>query len=174
MCVCQKRFSLSPIAEPLVVNVITPSGYTSRFHVRRSELVADLKQKISLAKAVSIPDQQLFLYGTELQNKTRTGITDRAIVYLALTQHWQQQTLFFTSCNNPSLTISHLSLRLGLEELLPVGVASSSLRLPHQPLPPHMCHMVHVYDVPYVVWVSFIHYLYSQQLKEGIYSGTSE
>ena len=143
--------------------------------MRPSELVADLKQKISLSEAVSVPEQQLFLDQAELRNETqisRTGMRDGCLVQLVLTllspcHQEQQQTTYFTSCVNPSLSIHHLCLRFGLEQLVPVGGAYGSLRPPRVPLPPHICHIVHVYDVPCPAWAVFVHYLYSQQLREG-------
>ena len=155
-----------------MVNVATVSGHCSRFFVRPSELVVDLKQKISLTEAVSIPDQRLFLDRTELQNEipiNRTGMADGGVVHLVLTPPTNtHQTVFFTSYVNPSLSIHHLFLRLGLEQLLPVGGASPSLRPPRVPLPPHICHIVHMYNVPYPAWAAFARYLYSQDLRKGI------
>ena len=182
MCLKRERVELKNLemcfflADLFVVNVSTLSGHTSRFFVRPTELVVDLKEKISLVEAVPVPGQRLFFNQSELGNKTRfnqTGIGDGSVVHLVVTppapcQPEQQQTMYFTSSVSPSLSIHHLYLGLGLDRLIPMGGASPSLRPPRLPLPPHICHIVHMYDVPHPAWAAFVHYLYSQQLREGI------
>lgn len=140
--------------------------------MRPSDLVVDLKQKISLSEGVSIPEQQLLLDQNELWNETvigQTGIQDGSLLHLMLVTpplDLSQQTSYFTSCVNPSLSITHFKLGLNLEQL--VGVASPRLRPLRQPLPPHIYHIVHMYDVPYHAWVELMYYLYSTQLTQGV------
>ena len=166
-----------PFSDVFVVNVSTLTGHTSRFFVRPSELVRDLKEKISLVEAVSVPEQRVFLDQSELGNETRisqSGMTDGCVVHLVVhplspsEKEQIQQTSYFSSSVNPSLSIHHLVLGLRLEQLVPMSGAPPSLRPPRLPLPPHLCHIVHMYDVPYPAWVVFVHYLYSQALREGI------
>jgi hypothetical protein len=159
-----------------VVNVSTLSGHTSRFFARPSELVRDLKEKISLVEAVSVPEQRIFFDQTELGNETRisqTAMADGCVVHLVVNplspcEKEQQETMYFSSSVSPALSIHHLCLSVGLEQLIPMGGALPHLRPPRLPLPPHICHIVHVYDVPYPAWAAFVQFLYSHHLREGI------
>ena len=145
----------------------------TRFFVRPSELVVDLKEKISLSEAVTVPEQRLVFMQSELQNETaigQTGMRDGSTVQLVLvipSHDHQPRMSYFTSCVNPSLSLAHFRLGLGLEHLLPEGGASPQLRPPRLPLPPHICHIVHIYDVPFHAWTAFIEYLYSRELRKG-------
>lgn len=132
----------------------------------------DLKEKISLSEGVPIPEQQLVYVQDELQNKTaikETGIEEGSTIHLVLIAPTAgpQQTSYFTSCSNPSLSVARFRLGLGLEQLLPVGRLSPCLRPPRLPLPPHTCHIVHMYDIPYPAWEVFVQYLYSRHLSRG-------
>ena len=155
--------------------------------------MADLKEKISLSEGVPVPDQRLILLSegvripdqrlifmqNELLNNTtitQAGIQEDSKLLLVVTSSTTpQQTSYFTSCVNPSLSVAHFSLGLGLEQLLPVNKSSPHLRPPRLPLPPHICHTVHVNDVPFHGWTVFIRYLYCRQLNKGnIYYSETE
>lgn len=133
----------------------------------------DLKEKISLSEAVSLQEQQLFLNKVELRNGMavhQTGMRPGSTIHLVLNSdnsHRSTTTTFFSSAINPSLSIYHCNLHLGMEQVIPVGVASGLLP-PRVPLPPHLLHIVHMYDVPFSAWTAFIYFLYSQQLKTGL------
>ena len=152
----------------------TQSGHTTVFFVRPSELVADLKEKISLSEGIAVSEQRLVFMQRELQNETeikQNRIGDGSTVHLALvatsSAQRQLETSYFTSCVNPSLSLAHFRLGLGLEQLLPAGGASLQLHPPRLPLPPHICHIVHMYDVPFPAWAVFVEYLYSGLLSKG-------
>ena len=136
-------------------------GHASKVFARPSELVLDLKQKLALSENVSIPEQQLVFEQSELRNENvigRTGLREGSRVHLTLATPplgHPQQTTYFTSCVNPSLSSTHFQLGRGLEQL--VGVASPRRRPRRVPLPPHIFHRVHVYDVPYHAWVELIY-----------------
>ena len=160
--------------DPFAINVSTLSGHSSQFFVRPNELVVDLKEKIALSEGVPIPQQRLIFTESELRNEAvigQTGIGEgsslRLILIPTLPGH-RQSTSYFTSCSNPSLSITHCTLGLCLNQLLPVGGASPKLLPPHLPLPPHIVHIVHMYDTPFQAWMLFVHYLYSRQLWEGL------
>ena len=147
-------------------------GHASKVFARPSELVLDLKQKRALSENVSLPEQQLVFEQSELRNENvlgRTGLREGSRVHLTLATPplgHPQQTTYFTSCVKPSLSITHVQLGLGLEQL--VGVASPRHRPLRVPLTPHIFHRVHVYDVPYHAWVALSYYLYSRQLSPWI------
>ena len=157
--------------DPFPVNVSSLSGHTSQFFVRRSELVADLKERIALAQGVPILEQRLVFMQNELQNETpinQTGLETGSTLHLVLVAPTgsSQPTSYFSSSVSPSLSVTHFRLGLGLEQLLPVGQSSLHLRPPHLPLPPHLCHIVHMHDVPSPAWKVFVYYLYCRQLSE--------
>ena len=78
-------------------------------------------------------------------------------------------TTYFTSSISPALSIAHLTLGLGLEQL--GGVQRSPLQPPKMPLPPHITHILHIYDVPSTGFEMFVKYLYSGELTEEAAGG---
>ena len=162
-------------AEPFLVNIATLSGNLAQFFVRPSELVADLKEKLTLAQGIPIPEQRLVFMNNEIHNSSTIsacGIVAGSTIHLVLvvsaaTTH---TTSYFTSALNPALSISHLSLKLGLEQL--VSTQRTPLHQPPKvPLPPHIMHIVHVYDVPSDGFLLLLRYLYSGELARDTSSG---
>ena len=160
---------ISHLTEPYLVNVVTLSGQTSQFFVRTSELVADLKEKVTLSQGIPTPEQRLVFLQNELQNESSLGscgVGVGATVHLVLiaSAMSSQTTSYFSSMISPSLSITHFTLGLGLDRL------TNTQRTPHQPpripLPPHISHIVHLYDVPAQGFKVFVKYLYSMQLVD--------
>ena len=60
--------SSSSPTDPYLVTVTTLSGQASHFFVRPSELVADLKEKISLTQGIPVLEQRLVFMQNELHN----------------------------------------------------------------------------------------------------------
>lgn len=158
-------------AEPFPVNIGTLSGQTMQFFVRPSELVADLKEKLSLAQGISVAEQRLVFMNNEIHDLSTIatcGVGTGATVHLVLVAAASPtpSTCYFTSVSNPALSISHLSLGLGLEQL-----ASTQRNPLHQPpkvpLPPHITHIVHIHDIPSEGFKLFLRYLYSGELTSG-------
>lgn len=157
------------------MNIATLSGNVAQFFVRPSELVADLKEKLSLTQGIPVPEQRLVFMNDEIHNPTTIsacGIVAGSTVHLVLvvsgtTTH---TTSYFTSALNPALSISHLSLKLGLEQL--VSTQHTPLHQPPKvPLPPHIIHIVHVYDVPSDGFWMLLRYLYSGELARDTSGG---
>ena len=158
-------------AEPFPVNIATLSGQVVQFFVRPSELVAELKEKISLAQGISVTEQRLVFMNNEIHDPSTIatcGVGTGATIHLVLvaTPSPTPSTCYFTSVINPALSISHLSLGLGLEQL-----ASTQRNPLHQPprvpLPPHITHIVHIHDIPSEGFKLFLRYLYSGELTSG-------
>ena len=152
------------------MNVTTLSGNISRVFVRSSELIRDLKEKLSLSQGTPVEDQRLVFMQLELQNEQTLGscgVCEGSTVHQVLVAPvagGNQMTTYFTSVISPSLSISHLTLGLGLNRL--ITPQSSPLHHPLRvPLPPHIAHIVHVYDIPSVGFKAFVRYLYSGQLE---------
>ena len=68
--------------------------------------------------------------------------------------------------SNPSLSISHLNLGIGLDKLLPFSFPVSTAKKTRVLLQSHIQHIVHVYDVPSTPWKLFIGFLYSGTLPD--------
>ena len=158
-------------AEPFPVNIATLSGQMIQLFARPSELVADLKEKLSLAQGISVAEQRLVFMNNEIHDLstiTTCGVGTGATVHLVLVAAASPtpSTCYFTSVSNPALSISHLSLGLGLEQL-----ASTQRNPLHQPpkvpLPPHITHIVHIHDIPSEGFKLFLRYLYSGELASG-------
>lgn len=154
-----------------MVNVSTLSGSVVSVFVRAEELVRDLKEKVSLCHGTPVREQRLVFMDCELQNEQTLGscgITAGTTLHLVLvappaTTPGGLPTTYFTSVVNPSLSISHLTLGLGLDQLTPPQTAPHH-RPARLPLPPHIAHIVHVYDVPLDGFRAFVKYLYSGEL----------
>ncbi len=138
--------------------------------VRAGEMVQDLKEKISLAQGTPVLEQRLIYMDAELHNEqtlASCGVSAGATVHLVLvvpaTTPGSFLTTFFTSMVSPSLSIAHLTLGVGLDRLA-APQASPHHHPPRVPLPPHITHIVHVYDVPSDGFRAFVRYLYSGEL----------
>ena len=157
--------------ESFPVNIATLSGQVVQFFVRPSELVADLKEKLSLAQGISVTEQRLVFMNNEIHDPSTIatcGVGAGATIHLVLVAAASPtpSTCYFTSVINPALSISHLSLGLGLEQL-----ASTQHNPLHQPprvpLPPHITHITHIHDIPSEGFKLFLQYLYSGELTSG-------
>ncbi len=154
--------------EPYPVNVSTLSGSITQVFVRASELVQDMKEKLSLCQGTPVLEQRLVFMQNELPNEQSLGscgIGAGATVHLVLVAPTpgDHVTTYFTSVVSPSLSISHVTLGLGLDRLMtPRG--SPYHHPPRVALSPHIAHIVHVYDVPSNGFTAFVRYLYSGEL----------
>lgn len=152
------------------------SGQLYQFFVRPGELVADLKEKISLAQGIPIIEQRLVFMQNELHNQSsfrNCGVVAGSTLHLVLVASvlGPQATSYFTSVVNPALSISHFNLGLGLERLVTAPPSSSLHHPPKVPLPPHITHILHLYDIPSEGFKMFVQFLYSRELDA---EGSSE
>lgn len=134
---------------------------------RPSELVIDLKEKVSLATGLPVIEQILLFRDCELSNQNTlesSGVGRSATVHLAMATSSSTSPLpQALSSVNATLSITHLQLNLGLMQLVGSGVATH----PHPPslhLPLHTLHIAHLYDVPSVGMRAFVGFLYSGSL----------
>lgn len=156
--------------EPYLVTITTLSGQLTHFFVRPSELVADLKEKISLTQGIPILQQRLVFMQNELHNNLTLhccGVTAGSTLNLVLIASAVDSapTTYFTSSISPALSIAHLTLGLGLEQL--GGVQRLPLQPAKVPLPPHITHILHIYDVPSSGFEMFVRFLYCGELAAG-------
>lgn len=128
----------------------------------------DLKEKISLATGIPVTEQVLLFGDRVLSNQNTlksSGVGKSATVYLTMTTSNSTsifpQALFSIS---PALSIAHLQLNLGLMQLLGFNTTTLS-HPPSLHLPPHIAHIVHVYDVPSAGMRAFVGFLYSGSLN---------
>ena len=152
--------------EPFLVTVVTLTGRSCSFHVRCSEYVADLKERLSLTQAIPVDQQRLIHLNTELIDTATiadSGIEQGATIHLVLITTVESHTpLLALPGHTPWLSIAHLKLGLGLDQL---EVPSSTKVTPHTTLPSHTCHILHIYDIPRAGFELFVRLLYCGQLE---------
>ena len=151
--------------ELFAVNVRSTTGQCC-FYVRANEYVADLQEKIALSEGIHVARQRLIFNCTELNQSSTLagcGISPGAIIRLELLPMDRNQLEHTTRVVNPSLSISHFRLKLGLERLVPC-VQSPTTHHPHLAIPPQTMHIVHMYDIPSVGFKMLVRYLYCRQL----------
>ena len=152
------------------------TGQSATYYIYPSEYVVDLKEKISLAQGYPISEQNLIFQEKALINSTTLsgcGISQASSELTLMLLGGSNTTTihttmtYFTSALNPSLSICHLNLGLRLDSLLMGGAPVAPPNLAHrQPLPPHLSHIVHVYDIPHEGFQMLLIYLYSKNLME--------
>lgn len=150
-------------SEPYPVTVVTLTGASCMLLVRGSELVTDLKLKISLRLGVTTREVQLIHQQDTLNDYMslrQQGILPGSSVHLVLVSNEEplSEVTYIGPVTNPTLSIAHLQLGLGLEKLWHSPPPDHGSRA-H--LPPHLQHIVHVHDVPYQTMIVVLKYLYS-------------
>lgn len=160
---------------PYPIKVATLSGQVFQFLVRPGELVRDLKEKLCLVQGVPLPQQRLLFMQQELQDE-RTfqsyPIQPDATLHLVLvTSGANVPAVSYRSPNiTPTLSITHVSLGLKLDELLKSSGNTSPSDVVS--LAPHLAHLVHLHDMHYHPgFLLFLEYLYgSRQFLESTYT----
>ena len=67
----------------------------------------------------------------------------------------------YVQISNPTVSISHLNLPFGLDQVIPMSQGPPMGQPTRSVLPPQIQHMVHVYNVPSPILKVFIYYLYN-------------
>ncbi len=174
---CLLMLMLFVIVVPYSVKVVTLSGHRCECLIRANELVLDLKEKISLSQGLTIPELRLVFMEQDLPNGSTIqscGVQEGATIHLVLiaSENRGGDTVSF-SCPSmsPSLSIYHLQVGLGhfsdafsLQQHHPPHSSPAGSHV--VPLPSHLAHVVHVYDVQYLAFKIWLTLLYSGKLQQ--------
>ncbi len=148
------------------MTVVTLTGRSCSFHVRSSEYIADLKERLSLTQSIPVDEQRLIHLNNELIDTVtiaESGIEQGATIHLVLITTVEPHTPSLAlPGHTPWLSIAHLRLGLGLNQL---EVPSSTQVTPHTTLPSHTCHILHIYDIPRAGFELFVRLLYCGNLE---------
>ena len=157
---------------PFPLVVLGVSAAPLQCYGRPSELVLDLKEKVSMVTSLPVTEQRLFLGDgdVELANQNTLasyGLRAGTTVHLTMAtgNHSLPPPCHTLAYISPALSIAHLTLNYGLMLLLGISCPTLPPHPPHIPLSPHTAHIVHVYDVPSAGLRAFLHYLYSGVLE---------
>ena len=135
--------------------------------MRGSELAADLKLKLSLKQGV--PARELCLIHQQETLDDRLSLRQQQVspgssVHLVLVAADNPgQATYVGPVTTPALSITHMNLGIGLEQLWTSPPLSSS-QITRIPLPAHLQHLIQVYDVSSEVMTVLLVYLYSGEL----------
>ena len=150
----------------------TITGQSTQYYVHPCEYVVDLKEKIFLGQGYPIAEQNLIFEEKPLINSTTLsscGVNKAALLTLMLvgTSASCAPTAYSTPVINPSLSIAHLSLGLRLDSLVADSAPVSPPDVAQlRTVPSHLCHIVHVHDVPYEAFQMLLVYLYCRDVME--------
>lgn len=81
------------------------------------------------------------------------------------------EVVFVGPVTSPVLSIAHMRLGLGLDQLYGCPAPSGFSGRAH--LSPHLQHIVHVYDVPYTPLAVILECLYTGEYPTGLPDGTN-
>ena len=157
--------------EPFAVTVVTLTGRSSQYHVRYSEYVTDLKERLSLTQGILVEEQRLVYLNNELVDMATIsdcGVQPGATIHLVLiTTVEPRPPPLALPGPSPWLSIAHLRVELGLEHFQ----QPTSSQAPPTPttLPHHTAHILHIYDIPREGLQLFVRLLYTGQVDgEGV------
>lgn len=154
------------VAEPFPVSVVTLTGNSCCVHVRESEYVADLKEKLSLTRGIPVEEQRLIHSNGELADTATiaaSGILRGATIHLVLNTTVESTVpLLALPSHTPWLSVAHLRVGLGLERF---GQMTSMQVTTPTTLPLHTSHILHIYDVPRSGLELFVRSLYCGYLE---------
>ena len=156
------------LTEPYQVTVVTLTGSSCQVWVRGSELAADMKLKLSLKHGIPVRELCLVHQKETLYDHLslrQQHIVPGSSVHLILVagEDCEQEVTYVGPLTAPVLSITHMRLGVGLEQIWssPPPSSSQSTRIP---LPAHLQHLVQVYDIPNEVMTLLLAYLYSGEL----------
>ena len=151
--------------------MVTLTGRSSQYHVRYSEYVTDLKERLSLTQGIPVEEQRLVYLNNELVDTVTIsdcGVQPGATIHLVLiTTVEPRPPPLALPGPSPWLSIAHLRVELGLERFQQL----TSLQAPPTPtLPRHTAHILHIYDIPREGFQLFIRLLYTGQVdSQGVF-----
>ena len=101
------------------------------------------------------------------------GVVADSTVHLVLVSIDQptSEVSFVGPVTSPILSIAHMKMRLGLDQLYRCSAPNGFSGRAH--LSPHLQHIVHVYDVPYAPLAIILESLYTGEYPTGLPDGTT-
>ena len=168
------RLSIPLIIVPYPIKVSTLSGQMCDSLVRGNEVVLDLKEKLCLVHGIPVSEQRLVFKQQQLQDDCsflEQEVVPGSTLHLVLAQCDPSAAAHSFRCPNmnPALSIHRFKVGFSTDQLkhcLPLQSTSPQTH-PHHTisLPAHLAHIVHVDDVPYPAFWTFLRYLHCRTLK---------